>query len=72
MSRRCRAKVTIFHATGSATNPYVEITISNDAVAAHKSHQDGQDIIPAPPWAAPATLLSRRPRRRPAPLSSAS
>jgi len=41
-------KVTICHATGSATNPYVEITISVNAVAAHERHQGGRDIIPAP------------------------
>jgi hypothetical protein len=40
-------KTTICHATGSATNPYVQITISNNAVAAHRRHQDGRDIIPA-------------------------
>ena len=39
-------KVTICHATGSLTNPYVQITISESAVAAHERH-DG-DIIPAP------------------------
>jgi Ca2+-binding RTX toxin-like protein len=41
-------KVTICHATGSATNPYVEITISVNALPAHLRHQDGRDIIPAP------------------------
>jgi hypothetical protein len=41
-------RTTICHATGSAKNPYVRITISNDALAAHDAHQDGQDIIPAP------------------------
>src|SRR5436305_1353772 len=53
-------KTTICHATGSATNPYVEITISNNAIPAHRRHQDGRDIIPAPAEgcpgaAAPAT-----------------
>jgi hypothetical protein len=43
-----RGKITICHATGSQTNPYVKITISFNAVAAHKRHQDGRDIIPAP------------------------
>jgi hypothetical protein len=42
-------KETICHATGSATNPYVEITISVDAIPAHENHQYGNDIIPAPP-----------------------
>lgn len=41
-------KVTICHATGSETNPYVEITISVNALAAHRRHQNGEDIIPAP------------------------
>lgn len=41
-------KTTICHSTGSATNPYVEITISNNALKAHARHHDGRDIIPAP------------------------
>jgi hypothetical protein len=41
-------KITICHATGSETNPYVEITISVNALPAHERHQDGEDIIPAP------------------------
>ena len=41
-------KTTICHATGSATNPYVTITISDNALPAHRRHQDGRDIIPAP------------------------
>ena len=40
-------KVTIRHATGSATNPYVQITISVNAVKAHRAHHNGEDIIPA-------------------------
>src|SRR5215212_4527418 len=40
-------KVTLCHATGSATNPYVEITISNNGVPAHDRHQNDEDIIPA-------------------------
>jgi Ca2+-binding RTX toxin-like protein len=33
-------KTTICHRTGSATNPYVQITISNSAVAAHLKQHD--------------------------------
>jgi hypothetical protein len=40
-------KITICHATGSETNPYVPITISVNALNAHMGHQHDQDIIPA-------------------------
>ncbi len=43
-----RPKVTLCHATGSATNPYVTITIAAPAVRAHDRHQNDEDIIPAP------------------------
>lgn len=46
-------KTTLCHATGSDTNPYVEITISDRAVKAHDHHQDGRDIIPAPAGGCP-------------------
>jgi hypothetical protein len=46
-------KVTICHATGSVTHPYVQITISENAVEAHRRHQDRQDIIPAPALGCP-------------------
>jgi RTX calcium-binding nonapeptide repeat (4 copies) len=42
------SSTTICHATRSATHPYVQITVSNDALAAHKQHQDRRDLIPAP------------------------
>jgi hypothetical protein len=54
-------KTTICHATGSAANPYVEITISNRAVKAHARHQDGGDIIPAPPGGCPTAAASAQP-----------
>ena len=52
-------KTTICHATGSATNPYVEITISNNAVPAHQRHQDGRDIVPAPAGGCPGASESQ-------------
>ena len=48
-------KTTICHATGSTTNPYVTLTLPAPAVAAHKRHQDGRDLIPAPEGGCPAT-----------------
>jgi hypothetical protein len=39
-------KVTICHATGSATNPFVTITISINGLHGHGKHAD--DVIPAP------------------------
>jgi hypothetical protein len=44
-------KVTICHATGSASNPYVQITVSENAVREGRGHnrdghQAGEDIIP--------------------------
>jgi hypothetical protein len=46
-------KTTFCHATGSATNPYVTITTSNNALGAHTRHQDGRDIVPAPEGGCP-------------------
>lgn len=42
------SKVTICHATASASNPYVEITVAPDAIfrQGHDQHQDRRDIIP--------------------------
>lgn len=40
-------RVRICHATGSAKNPYVEITVDESSLAAHRTHQEGRDIIPA-------------------------
>lgn len=47
-------KVTICHATGSTTNPYVVITVDESALPAHRDHQEGEDIIPAPAAGCPA------------------
>lgn len=40
------ARITICHATGSATNPYVQITISLNGLNGHGGHQHEEDIIP--------------------------
>src|SRR6185436_2790079 len=39
-------KITLCHATGSATNPFVEITISYNGLHGHEDHEN--DIIPMP------------------------
>ena len=40
-------KITICHATGSSTNPYVQNSPNaNGVVSGHYSHQDNRDIIP--------------------------
>jgi hypothetical protein len=40
-------KVTICHATGSQTNPYVKISPdANGVISGHVNHQDTRDIIP--------------------------
>ena len=52
-------KVTICHATGSATNPYVEITVNTNAANGEKlndhTHHD-DDIIPAPAGGCPTNV----------------
>ena len=48
-------KITLCHATGSATNPYVEITVSV-AGATHGHANHAGDIIPAPADGCPASL----------------
>lgn len=40
-------RVTICHATGSSTNPYVSVTASGNGIySGHIAHQHGNDIIP--------------------------
>lgn len=46
-------KVTLCHATGSATNPYVEITVA-DAGATNGHAKHSEDIIPAPAEGCPS------------------
>lgn len=42
-------KISICHATGSDSNPYVEITVSENALNGHNSHAVHEgDIVPAP------------------------
>src|SRR5579859_356912 len=41
-------KVTICHATGSETNPFVQITVADESIfEAHSEHQNMRDIVPA-------------------------
>src|SRR5205823_7339056 len=50
-------KITICHATGSATNPYVEITVDEHALKEGHTLAKG-DIIPAPLGGCPTTLAA--------------
>ena len=49
-------KVTICHATSSATNPYNEITVSVNGLNGHDKHAN--DIIPAPEGGCPTSPLT--------------
>jgi subtilisin-like proprotein convertase family protein len=57
----CEGRVTICHRTGSARNPYHEITVSCNALPAHQRHGD---IYPVPSGGCPAGT----PRSNPAPF----
>lgn len=49
------SKITICHRTGSAKNPYVQITVAADATRdGHGTHEG--DLIPAPEDGCPATV----------------
>jgi hypothetical protein len=50
------AKMTICHRTKSATNPYLKLTVSGAALAAHRRH--GEDIIPMPAGGCPAKVMT--------------
>lgn len=55
-------KVTICHKTGSAKNPYVEISISNNAIKdGHGTHVG--DLIPAPEGGCPETVATDVPAK---------
>ena len=47
-------KISICHATGSSTNPFVEVTISQSALNGHETHTD--DLIPKPSTGCPTKL----------------
>ena len=55
-------KTTICHSTGSDTNPYVEITVSDNALPAHGRHHEGRDIIPAPAGGCESTAAASETR----------
>ncbi len=50
-------KITLCHATGSATNPYVTITVSMQG-ATHRHEQHAGDIIPAPAGGCPQSIAT--------------
>jgi hypothetical protein len=49
-------KITICHKTGSAKNPYVEITVSNTSTMDGHSTHEG-DLIPAPEGGCPSEVI---------------
>ena len=50
-------QITICHKTGSAKNPYVQISVSENAVKNGHGKHDG-DIIPAPEGGCPETWIA--------------
>jgi Tol biopolymer transport system component len=54
-------KITLCHATGSETNPYVEITVADDGVYNGHIDHDG-DIIPAPAGGCPKPEKTKTPK----------
>ena len=50
-------KITICHKTGSAKNPYVEITVSVNATTDGHGMHEG-DLIPAPEGGCPDTVIT--------------
>jgi len=52
-----RRRISICHATGSATNPYVAITVDEEGLNGHGDHAD--DIIPAPAGGCSARAIAR-------------
>ncbi len=50
-------RISICHATSSATNPYVLITVDRNSLNGHGGHAG--DIIPAPAGGCPTTLVSQ-------------
>lgn len=58
-------KVEICHATGSVKNPFVRLSIDESALEAHKMHQEGQDIYPAPKGGCPTNIPTPGPTGTP-------
>lgn len=49
-------KLTICHATGSATNPYTEIMIDFNGLSGHGKHEN--DVVPAPEGGCPSVTVT--------------
>ena len=57
--------MTICHATGSETNPFVQITVAVSALAAHTRHQHGEDVVGATEPCAATTTPAAAPMTAP-------